>query len=76
MAGVPRDSYYIASKVGRYELDIDKMFDFSAEKTEAAVDNTLALLGLDYVDIIQVSKIITLIALLRNIGHYCTVNRL
>lgn len=30
------------------------MFDFSAEKTSFGVDNTLQLLGLDYVDIIQV----------------------
>ncbi|CAB3259067.1 unnamed protein product [Arctia plantaginis] len=54
LTGVPRDSYYIASKVGRYELNLTKMFDFSAEKTAAAVDNTLDLLCLDYVDIIQV----------------------
>lgn len=31
------------------------MFDFSAEKTEFGMDNTLHLLGLDYVDLIQVS---------------------
>lgn len=30
------------------------MFDFSAEKTAAGVDNTLRLLGLEYVDLIQV----------------------
>lgn len=51
---MPRDSYFIASKVGRYEQATEKMFDFSTEKTEFGVDNTLRLLGLDYVDIIQV----------------------
>lgn len=40
--------------MGRYEKILEKMFDFSAEKTEASVDNTLQLLGLDYVDLIQV----------------------
>lgn len=33
------------------------MFDFSAEKTAAGLDNTLSLLGLDYVDLIQVHDI-------------------
>lgn len=56
LVGVPRDSYYIGSKVGRYDKDTLKMFDFSAEKTAAGLDNTLSLLGLDYVDLIQVSE--------------------
>ncbi|XP_026730321.1 L-galactose dehydrogenase-like [Trichoplusia ni] len=54
LIGVPRESYFIGSKVGRYELVTERMFDFSAEKTAAGVDSTLARLGLDYVDIIQV----------------------
>lgn len=57
LIGVPRDSYYIGSKVGRYEMNTAKMFDFSAEKTAAGVDNTLSLLGLDYVDLIQIHDI-------------------
>ncbi|XP_026318163.1 L-galactose dehydrogenase-like, partial [Hyposmocoma kahamanoa] len=54
---VPRDTYFIGSKVGRYEKNPEKMFDFSAEKTDASVDNTLQLLGLDYVDLIQVHDV-------------------
>ncbi|CAH2985496.1 unnamed protein product [Chilo suppressalis] len=54
LQNVPRESFFIGSKVGRYELATEKMFDFTAEKTEAAVDNTLSLLNLDYVDLIQV----------------------
>ncbi|XP_063634204.1 uncharacterized protein LOC134804852 isoform X1 [Cydia splendana] len=54
---IPRDTYFIGSKVGRYEKDIRKMFDFSEEKTEAAVDNTLKLLQLEYVDLIQMHDI-------------------
>ncbi|KAM3968756.1 uncharacterized protein ACR2FA_000505 [Aphomia sociella] len=54
LRGVPRETYFIAGKVGRYEKETDKMFDFSAEKTEASVDNSLRLFGVDYVDLIQI----------------------
>ncbi|XP_073967645.1 uncharacterized protein [Choristoneura fumiferana] len=47
LKGIPRESYFIGSKVGRYEKNVQRMFDFSAEKTEAAVDMTLERLGLD-----------------------------
>ncbi|XP_045584178.1 uncharacterized protein [Procambarus clarkii] len=51
---VPRRAYYIATKVGRYEFAIERMFDFSAERVERSVERSLKLLGLDYVDVIQV----------------------
>lgn len=51
---IPRNAYYIATKVARYETDPKKMFDFSRQKTLESVDHSLKLLGLDYVDIIQV----------------------
>ncbi|ESP02247.1 hypothetical protein LOTGIDRAFT_199898 [Lottia gigantea] len=51
---IPRESYYLATKVGRYELQWDKMFDFSAEKTRKSFDDSLQRLGLDYIDVIQV----------------------
>lgn len=54
LKSVPRESYYIASKVGRYTKSYDTMFDFSAKKTRESVDYNLKLLGLDYLDIIQV----------------------
>ncbi|XP_036334228.1 L-galactose dehydrogenase-like [Rhagoletis pomonella] len=54
---VPREAYYIATKVGRYEKDFGKMFDFSAKKTRASVEKSLKLLGIDYVDIIQIHDI-------------------
>ncbi|KDR24485.1 L-galactose dehydrogenase-like isoform X2 [Zootermopsis nevadensis] len=54
---VPRNAYYIATKVARYEVDPRKMFDFSRGKTLESVDHSLKLLGLDYVDIIQVHDI-------------------
>jgi len=57
LKGVPRKAYYIGTKVGRYELEKDKMFDFSATKTIGSVAKSLKLLGLDYVDVIQIHDI-------------------
>ncbi|XP_030572205.1 L-galactose dehydrogenase [Drosophila novamexicana] len=54
---VPREAYYIATKVARYELDYEHMFDFSAQKTRESVEKSLQLLGLDYVDVIQIHDI-------------------
>ncbi|KAI4480960.1 hypothetical protein M0802_014101 [Mischocyttarus mexicanus] len=57
LEGIPRQAYYIATKVGRYELNVEKMFDFSREKTRDSIKNSLSNLKLDYVDIIQVHDI-------------------
>lgn len=51
---VPRSAYYIGTKVGRYEPNVERMFDFSGERVARSVDQSLKLLGLDYVDVIQV----------------------
>uniref|UniRef100_A0A0B6ZIA9 NADP-dependent oxidoreductase domain-containing protein n=1 Tax=Arion vulgaris TaxID=1028688 RepID=A0A0B6ZIA9_9EUPU len=51
---IPRASYYIATKVGRYQADVNNMFDFSAERTLQSVDESLQRLGLEYVDGIQI----------------------
>ncbi|HVF84526.1 MAG TPA: aldo/keto reductase [Abditibacteriaceae bacterium] len=50
LQGVPRDSYYLATKVGRYGADD---FDFSAVRVTRSVDESLQRLGVDYVDLIQ-----------------------
>ncbi|EDV27198.1 uncharacterized protein TRIADDRAFT_22637, partial [Trichoplax adhaerens] len=54
LPNIPRDAYYIATKVGRYEPSTDRMFDFSAKKIFASVDNSLRTMKLDYLDILQV----------------------
>ncbi|CAL4069099.1 unnamed protein product, partial [Meganyctiphanes norvegica] len=54
LKSIPRKAYYIGTKVGRYEPNVEKMFDFSAERIAKSVDLSLQKLGLDYVDIIQV----------------------
>lgn len=56
LKGIPREAYYIATKVGRYEIDIAEQFDFSPKKTRESFQKSLEYLGLDYVDIIQVRE--------------------
>lgn len=46
----------IISQVCRYEPEIKKMFDFSAERTLQSVEESLKRLGLEYIDVIQVQK--------------------
>lgn len=47
--GVPRDEYIVSTKCGRYA----EGFDFSAERVTKSIDESLARLQLDYVDILQ-----------------------
>jgi L-galactose dehydrogenase len=50
LKGIARDRYILATKVGRYG---EAEFDFSAQRVTASVDESLARLGVDYVDLIQ-----------------------
>jgi L-galactose dehydrogenase len=50
LAGVPRDKYVLATKVGRYG---DDDFDFSTGRVTASIDESLTRLKTDYLDIIQ-----------------------
>jgi L-galactose dehydrogenase len=45
---VPRDRYYLGSKLGRYSV---KHFDFSTRRVAESVDISLERLGTDYLDI-------------------------
>lgn len=47
--GVPRHEYIVSTKCGRYV----EGFDFSAERVTRSIDESLARLQLDYVDILQ-----------------------
>ena len=44
----------LLSQVGRYSKEVDKMFDFRAERVIKSVDESLQRMGLEYVDLIQV----------------------
>ncbi|XP_066582886.1 uncharacterized protein [Prorops nasuta] len=57
LKGIPRQAYYIATKVGRYELDYQHMYNYTLEKTRESLKASLERLGLSYVDVIQVHDI-------------------
>jgi L-galactose dehydrogenase len=48
LRGVPRDSYLLCSKLGRYDL---AHFDFSARRVAESIDVSLHRLGTDHLDI-------------------------
>lgn len=52
LKGVPREAYYVSTKVGRYSKKLDEQFNYSSEKIKSRFERSLDLLGLDYVDII------------------------
>ena len=49
LRGVPRDSYTLCTKLGRYDL---QHFDFSAKRVAESIDVSLHRLGTDHLDII------------------------
>lgn len=49
LRGVPRDSYTLCTKLGRYDL---AHFDFSARRVAESIDVSLHRLGTDHLDII------------------------
>src|SRR5512139_234715 len=49
LRGVPRDSYTLCTKLGRYDL---AHFDFSARRVAESVDVSLHRLGTDHLDIV------------------------
>jgi aryl-alcohol dehydrogenase-like predicted oxidoreductase len=54
LKNIPREAYYIGTKVARFNKDVLTGFDFTYNRTLQSVDESLELLGLKYVDIIQV----------------------
>lgn len=57
LLGIPREKYYIGTKVGRYQWEVDKRFDFTAQKTMQSIEESLQRLQLEYVDILQVHDV-------------------
>eukprot|EP00123_Amoebidium_parasiticum_P012842 comp21610_c0_seq2/m.30294 comp21610_c0_seq2/g.30294 ORF comp21610_c0_seq2/g.30294 comp21610_c0_seq2/m.30294 type:complete len:167 (-) comp21610_c0_seq2:1392-1892(-) len=48
---IPRESYYISTKAGRYRGENgEAVFDFRAETVTRSMEQSLSLLGLTYVD--------------------------
>ncbi|TWT83593.1 D-threo-aldose 1-dehydrogenase [Planctomycetes bacterium CA13] len=53
LRGVSRDEYLLSTKVGRYGFEQSDC-DYSAKRVSASIDESLARLGVDFVDFIQV----------------------
>lgn len=51
---IPRQAVYIHTKVGRYEKDPLQQFDFSAQRVEQSVSDSMRRLGVDYIDVVQI----------------------
>ncbi|HZG85951.1 aldo/keto reductase [Paenibacillus sp.] len=51
---IPRDRYYLSTKAGRYGVD---RFDFSKARIMASVEESLARLHVDYIDILYLHDI-------------------
>ncbi len=54
--GIPRQKYYLSSKVGRYGPG-EKDFDFSSQRVTRSVDESLKRLGVAHIDLIQCQDI-------------------
>src|SRR6202020_1953783 len=50
---IPRDKYFLATKVARYGYK-EEDFDFSADRVTRSVDESLERLGVEHIDFIQV----------------------
>lgn len=54
---LPRDQYYLSTKVGRYGQDGVKSWDYSGARAVQSIEESLARLHLDYIDLINVHDI-------------------
>jgi aryl-alcohol dehydrogenase-like predicted oxidoreductase len=54
---IPRDKYYLSTKVGRYGKNGVNTWDYSAKRAKESVYESLERLHIDYIDIINVHDI-------------------
>ena len=60
LQGVPRDRYYLSTKVGKYTSPTsygEDHFDYSRERIRASLDESARRLGVDYFDIVHLHDI-------------------
>lgn len=57
LKGIPRDRYYLSTKVGRYGKDGVNSWDYSAKKAQESVFESMERLNVEYIDIINVHDI-------------------
>ena len=51
---IPRDKYYLSTKVGRYGKDGVNTWDYSAQRVKASVYESMERLHIDFIDLINV----------------------
>lgn len=54
---LPRDKYYLSTKVGRYGQDGKNTWDYSAERVTASVYESMERLNIEHIDLINVHDI-------------------
>jgi len=54
---IPRDNYYLSTKVGRYGIDGVKNWDYSGERAKNSVYESLERLNSEYIDLVNVHDI-------------------
>ncbi len=54
---IPRDKYYLSTKVGRYGKDGVNYWDYSAKRATESVYESMKRLNVDYIDIINVHDV-------------------
>lgn len=57
LKGIPREKYYLSTKVGRYGQDGKNTWDYSAERVTRSVYESMERLGIDFIDLINVHDI-------------------
>jgi len=54
---IPRDKYYLSTKVGRYGKDGVNLWDYSAQRVTDSVYESMERLNIDYIDLINVHDV-------------------
>lgn len=57
LLNVPRDKYYLSTKVGRYGKDGVNTWDYSAKRAQESVYESMERLHIDYIDLINVHDV-------------------
>lgn len=57
LRGIPREKYYLSTKVGRYGKDGVNTWDYSGHRAHTSVEESMERLGIDHIDLINVHDI-------------------
>lgn len=57
LSEIPRDKYYLSTKVGRYGKDGVNTWDYTAKRATESVYESMERLGIDHIDLINVHDI-------------------